>query len=377
MRTLACVVGLVAAMGLPGAAEGAELAAGVELGPPVFTLERAELLTVTRSCTVSLPAGESVLSVPAVELGEDPAKAELLAEPGAQVRVAAREMPPGGGTVCWRLVAETPVEAQLQLCCLVKGVTWALDYLATLRADGGLDLVQNLTVTNGTGRSYEEALLVGPVSLVMPLRVGETVTRPVMELSIAPQHVRREFRYDFARQGDQVIELLKIDPAGLTLPGAPPGGEGGVELADATPVSLEAGTVRLYADPQAGGQFLGSASIAYLPHGEELELQLGPAPGLVVQRTRKSAKEVNVRKDALNKTALYDLEEVWELSVRNLRSAPVTLTIVEHPEGTWRVMRSNIAHEKRDATTLAFTVDLQPAQERELTWTLRLLNLQP
>jgi len=40
---------------------------------------------------VELPAGESVFSLPAAELGVDPAKAELSAEPSEQVRVAAME----------------------------------------------------------------------------------------------------------------------------------------------------------------------------------------------------------------------------------------------------------------------------------------------
>lgn len=378
MRLLALAVGVVLAMTLPGEALCAEMAAGIELGPPVFALERSEVLAVTRSCTVELPVGESVFSLPAAELGVDPAKAELSVEPAEQVRVAAMEIPAGGGAVSWRLVAEAPVEADLQVSYLLKGLTWAIDYVATLRADGGVDLVQNLTVTNGLGRSFEEAVLAGPVSAVMPLRDGETVTRQVLELSIPAEFVRRSYVYDYARHGDAAVELLTIGAEGIALPAPPPVAAVAPEmLPGPTPVTLEPGAVRIYAGADVGGQFIGAAAIPYLPHGEELELNLGPAAGVLVERTRKSAKEANVRKDALNKTALYDMDEVWELTARNLRTAPVELTILEHPEGTWRVMRASTTYEKPDATTLAFTVPLQPGQEQELTWTLRLMNLQP
>ncbi|MCD6360161.1 MAG: hypothetical protein J7M38_04790, partial [Armatimonadetes bacterium] len=213
---------------------------------------------------------------------------------------------------------------------------------------------------------------------VMPLREGETITRQVLELSIPFQYVGRSLVYDKTKYGDTPVEILRVDAEGIALPAPPPVAAVAPEmLPGPTPVSLEAGAVRIYAAPEMGGEFIGSATIPYLPHGEDLELKLGPAAGILVERVRKTTREVNVRRDAHNKIAVYDVEEQWRLRAHNLRSTPVELTILEHPEGTWRVQRADLPHEKRDAGTVAFMLPLQAGEERELTWTLRLINLQP
>ena len=69
MRLLALAVGIAIIVSLP-AAWCAELAAGIEFGPPTFALERLEVLEVTRSCQVDLAAGETLVSLPVSELGK-------------------------------------------------------------------------------------------------------------------------------------------------------------------------------------------------------------------------------------------------------------------------------------------------------------------
>lgn len=360
MRLFALVAGIAMMCALPISAGCVELSAGVALGPPTFALERAEVLQVTRECAVSLPAGETVLALPFSELGVDPATAILEVSPAATVRVATMEIAAGAQEVRWRLEATRPTDAGVRVTCGMKGLTWSVDYELMLKPDGGLDLSQSLTVANGLGRSFDNAILIGPVSAGMSLRDGERVTRQIMSLPIAPQFVERSVVYDKSRYGDAPAELLTI---------LPPDSENAV--------SLEPGSARILSATEAGADFITTASIPYIPAGEPLELKLGVADGVMVTRTREKATEVNVRKDAHNKTTAYDMDEEWRFEVRNLRASPLALMIVEHPEGTWQVQRASLAHEKLDATTLAFVMLLDPGERAELTYLLRLRNLQP
>ena len=360
MRLLALVTGIAMVCALPVPVGCVELSTGVTLGPPTFALERAEVLQVTRSCAVSLPAGETVLVLPFGELGVDPATAILEVSPAATVRVATMEIAAGAQAVRWHLEATRPTDAEVRVTCGMKGLTWSVDYEVMLRPDGGLDLSQSLTVANGLGRSFDDATLIGPVSAAMPLREGERVTRQIMSLPIASEFVERSVVYDKSRHGDAPAELLTILP--------PDPGSG---------AALEPGSARILSATDAGADFIGTASIPYVPAGEPLELKLGAADGVLVTRTRETATEVNVRKDAHNKTAAYDMDEEWCFEVRNLRATPLALTIVEHPEGTWQVQRASLPHEQRDATTLEFVMLLEPGERAELTYLLRLRNLQP
>lgn len=378
MRLLALVAVIAIACALPVPAGCVELSTGITLGPPTFELERAEVLQVTRSCAVSLPAGETVLALPFSELGVDPATAVLEVIPAATVRVAAMEIAAGAQAVRWHLDAAGPTDAEVRITCGMKGLTWSVDYELMLKPDGGLNLSQSLTVANGLGRSFDNAILIGPVSAAMPLRDGERVTRQTVSLPIAPQFVERSVVYDKSRHGDAPAELLTILPpepvrdSGLGH-GIPIIGR----LFRAQRAPLEPGSARILSATDTGADFIGTTSIPYVPAGEPLELKLGTADGVMVTRTREKATEVNVRKDAHNKTAAYDVDEEWRFEVRNLRASPLVLTIVEHPEGTWQVQRASLAHEKRDATTLAFTMLLDPGERAELTYLLRLRNLQP
>ncbi len=379
MRLQALAVGIAIILVLPATGLCAGLATGIDLGPPTIMLEPAEVLQVTRSCTVSLPAGESIFALPASDLGVDPAGAQLVVAPADVVRVAAMEIPAGGATVQWRLEAARPVEATVDVTCGLKGLAWSIHYEATLNADGDMDLRQLLTITNGLGRSFDEVTLTGPVSAVMPLREGERVTRSIMDRHIGPEFVKRSIIYDKARHGDVPVEMLTIVPphpvrrGPLLDPSIPIIGR----LFSSSLPALQAGSVSIRSDMQSGGELIGSASIPYTPTGEPIEIKLGPAAGILVTRALELTKDVNVRKDAHGKTAVLDKNEEWVIEVRNLRRSPVELAIIEHPEGTWQVQRANLDSDKPDATTLAFDVSLEAEGVFELIYTLRRQNLQP
>lgn len=381
MRLIVPLVTIIVAVMLAAPVPGAELTTAAEMGRPVIVLEPSEVLQVQRACEVALPAGETTLTMPLGALGVDPAGATLeVAEPVTGVRVAAMEVAADTPqTARWRLVADQAGRVVLRLTYPVKGITWGIEYSVTLGAAGGLAIQGRLTLTNGLARALTEALIVMPngQDQVVSLEAGESADFKILELTAAPEAVERTFVYDKDKLGDAALEMLTIareslQPAGENVAG--PAGDAPPAFADRP---LLAGKARLFAPPEAGGDFIGETSIPYVPPGEPVEIKVGPASGIAVTRSRTEAKEVNTRQDAHHKTVLFDLDETYELKLRSLRRTPVELIVREHPQDTWQVLAASTVHVKTDAHTLEFRVHLEAGEERELSYKVRRLSLEP
>jgi hypothetical protein len=64
-------------------------------------------------------------------------------------------------------------------------------------------------------------------------------------------------------------------------------------------------------------------------------------------------------------------EEDVEVSLRNRKDEPVTVTVIEHIWGDWEIIRSSVEHRKKDAYTAEFDVSVGADQEVILTFTVR------
>lgn len=357
----------------------AELTTVVGFGPPQIRLEAADVLRVTRACTLPLRAGDNRIAMPVAPLGIPPADAWIEVEPADVVRVIDMQVDPAAPAIAtWRLQAAEDVDARVSVFYPVKGLSWAVEYDATLGADGGMELAGNLRVTNGIGRDLRDARLVGDgFTAELSVANGETVTRALPELMVAlpASAVERSFVFDAARYGDAPVELLVFRPSERVPPTF-----GDVPAAGRlfTPrLGLPPGALRLHAAPAAGGGLIATASIPYTAPDEAVEISLGPAAGLTVTRRRVSAKEVNKHLDVANKVALYDLRERWELEARNLRTEPVQLLIREHHEGIWVLEQADVQPEREDAETLLFRVTVAPGERRKLSYEICHQNRQP
>ncbi len=359
-------------------ARATQLTLATELGPPLIRLEASEVLQVTRRCAVSLQGGESLLALPVKRLGVDPAAVRLSLEPADCLSVVSMESgPQAPGCALWRLRASRDVEADVVLTYPVKGLSWGIEYAATLASDGGLALEGRLRVTNGLGRDLENATMVGDGFIArVSVEDAETITQTVPRISGSADAdaVARGFVYDHERHGDTPVELLTVPSEALRPTATVPTG---LDLRAPELSAFPPGKVRIYAPAESGGQLIAEDSLPYTPVGEPIELNLGPASGIVVTRTRAEAKEVNQRLDAHNKVAVYDLQETWELELRNLRAAPVELLVREHHDGFWSVEDSSLPHLREDATTLAFRLTLGAGERRDLSYRLLHRNRQP
>ena len=317
------------------------------------------------------------------------------------------ELPPGllsRPSLLWKLGNERAGTHRVEASYLTNGVGWEADYVAVVDESGArLDLTGWVTLQNQSGAGYEGAqlqLIAGDVR-----RVRDEVIRPQFDMAVEAVAVSRAapeqeafFEYhlytfptptDIAENETKQLELLSaaearvgrrlvIDATGQYFPfyRAPRPGASGQEVSAAVVVTLDnteangmgmplpAGTVRVYqADRRGNLQFLGEDRIGHTPRGETLRLYVGDAFDVVGTRREVESRRINDR----------TREITVEVEVRNRKEEAATVDVVERVFwGDWEIRQSTHEHERLDARTALFEVELGPGETQTVRYTARL-----
>ena len=110
---------------------------------------------------------------------------------------------------------------------------------------------------------------------------------------------------------------------------------------------MPAGLLRVYQQDSKGGvQFVGEDRIDHTPKDEALNLKIGNAFDVVCERN-----QIDFEKIA---TSVYEIE--YEITLRNHKTAPVTVEVNEPVGGTWRMLQSSHEWTKTSAWAAQFGV---------------------
>lgn len=127
-------------------------------------------------------------------------------------------------------------------------------------------------------------------------------------------------------------------------------------------IPLPKGRVRFYRRDDDGQlEFTGENEIDHTPKDELIRIYTGNAFDLTGERRRLDYK--------LNVQAKW-VDESFEIKVRNHKSTPVEVRIVEHLYrwNTWEISKSSDPFKKVDAQSAAFAVEVPPDGEKVVTY---------
>jgi len=295
---------------------------------------------------------------------------------------------------------ETPAagEGAFELSYLTGGLSWQADYVANLAADSAtMDLNGWVTLTNGSGIAYRRALVqlvAGEVNQVAepqlevrrsmamamaaeatmpqeetldqyhlytlprPTDIGNNQTKQVALLSAPGAQVTRELvvrgqSYTYrAQAGDgwnklPVSSMLRFDNQGGSL---------GIPLPE--------GVVRVYSkDSRGNAQFLGEDRIDHTPKGETVTLKLGESFDVTAKR-----KQTSFRKLSGTSAYNYAFESGFEMELKNARSEPVTVKVLEELPGDWTLVRASQPHTKEASNLASWQVEIPAEGSVTLEW---------
>ena len=287
-------------------------------------------------------------------------------------------------TLIWTLDNAGATRQRLEASYLAGKLSWNADYVLTVgRSDRSADLNGWVTLTNGSGTSFRNAklqLVAGELN-----RVRDVLARKVMEEMRAPMSAQAApmaqesfsdyHLYTLARKTTiNNSETKQVSMLGATEvpiqkryvvdgqswyyrnaqhPGAPIKDKVQVfyqfrnTAASGLGIPMPAGVLRVFqADSTGGVQFVGEDHIDHTPKDETLNVKIGNAFDVACERRQTDFAKIA--------GSTYEFE--YEITLRNHKTAPITVEVNEPVGGTWQMLTSSYAWTKTSAAAAQFTV---------------------
>ncbi len=305
-------------------------------------------------------------------------------------------------TLIWQLSNENPASQNVEVSYLTDNLDWQADYVLLINAkDTQADLTGWVTIDNKSGTEYKNAqlqLVAGDVNRVdnQPVDILSNVAKRSMSDSAQQFQQENLFEYHLytlqrptTLKNNQTKQISLLEAQGIsihklfTLSGQSGYYRGynqpGVPIKEKVAVSIQlvnsqknnlgqplpAGIVRLYkSDSKGGQQFIGEDRIDHTPKDETVTVRVGEAFDIVAERKQTDYQAL--------KNSTY--EYAYEITLRNRKSEPITVTINEPINGDWDVISSSFKWEKTSAFAAKFTVPVAADGTAILSYRVRVKN---
>ena len=301
-------------------------------------------------------------------------------------------------TLVWLLDAAEG-RRTVEVSYLTKGMTWRADYVMVVNdADTRADLTGWVTLDNRSGASSQNAqlkLVAGDVQRVRD-EIGRARSAPqaMRVLAEADQLMTEEGLFEYhlytlqrptgvLNNEQKQVTLLEASGIALqkrlVLAGDPYRYRtqlGDMASNEKVSVFLEftnsessqlgmplpKGIVRVYKADRAGAQqFIGEDRIDHTPRDETLRIKMGEAFDVVADRRQMEWRV----------TGSCESQSLWEIELRNRKTEPVEVDVLEPIAGDWTVLESSHAWQRVDARTFRFRVPVAVGDTTKISYRVR------
>lgn len=357
-------------------------------------------------------------SIPMPQMRREPGANTPIIEVDGKLRFSLPGEPlfpalPGDGilkpTLTWRIGAPQAAKFEAELGYITGGMSWQAAYNLVAPEKGEtLDIVGWVTVANQSGKMFENAsvkLMAGDVNRVQPPRRAESRGMVMMAMDAAAPAVTEksfdEFHlYSLARpvslrdRETKQVEFMRATgvkaPVIYVYDGAAMFSvfHGGMNRDPGYGIQsnkkvwvmrefrnsednklglpLPKGRMRFYRRDDADGriEFTGENELDHTARNELIRVKTGDAFDVVGERIRTEFQGNN-RQDFA--------EEAFEIRIRNRKTEPVRVRVVEHLYRwtNWTIVQKSDEFTKKDAQTIEFEIPVNPNQERVITYRVR------
>lgn len=296
-------------------------------------------------------------------------------------------------SLIWLLRAAHSGTQTIEASYLTSGMSWQADYVVVSRNDNTrADLTGWVTLKNESGISYPNAhltLVAGNVHRAaqpVPYQAmrEEAPAAAGMNSQFQQQALFEYHSYDLGRRttllDNQSKQLSLLSASNVkthkvyVFDGARAAyGEQNAQKvqvmlaftnsqADGLGMPLPKGRVRVYQeDANHQLQFIGEDTIDHTPKDEPVRVQLGDAFDIVGQRRQTSTRVLGDR----------SREYSYEIDLRNHKDQAVTVDVLEHQWGDWRIVAKNAPFTKTSATDFEFPVRVPANGAAKVDYTIQ------
>ena len=294
----------------------------------------------------------------------------------------------------------------IELSYLSSGLHWQADYVAELNStDDAINLSGWVTLTNTSGATYRNAklqLVAGDVHQAPVEREFADNSRRQMKvksMSVATPQMAKERMFEYhlytldrpttiADKQSKQVALLQAAQVpckkefilkGSSYYYRQAHGEIDRKLKVGVFVEIEnrkqnhlgmplpKGVVRVYKEDTSGAlQFVGEDRIDHTPENEIVRLKLGDAFDLTGTK-----KQSNFQKIGGDGRYNYIYETAFEIKLKNAKTEPVTIKVVEPIPGDWEMLEESHKHKKESSSVSSWEILVPAAGEAVLNYKVR------
>lgn len=186
----------------------------------------------------------------------------------------------------------------------------------------------------------------------------------LLSMEVGEIPVKALYKYDEERWGTQTIQFVSFANDEEHKLGETP---------------LPDGTIRIYgrADEQGHLSYVGGANVKYIPVGEEVELNLGPARLVEVKPSLMEERTENYAFDQNGSVSGFDEVQTWKIEVTNTRTLPVDIEITRgFGTAYWALKPANatVSYEKHDASHARFKLTIGSRTRRAFEYVVTIYH---
>lgn len=278
-------------------------------------------------------------------------------------------------------VIEGASRTEATLEYLTGGLSWSAEHTLVRRGENEAEWSSRVVVQNSSGVTWPVTrlqLVAGEPHRAAPSPVplrAMAMAAPMQKMEEQPfseYHLYTLDRPALLRDRESQ-SLVMLEPRRIRIAtrylyrGGDPGGVTAQILAPDTRaaglgVPLPAGRVGVYEPGPAGEElFAGESAIPHTPEGDTLTIDVGRAFDLTASRRVTLDRRISDR----------ERETTVEITVRNAKRAPVTVTVEESVSGDVEVLRSSRPVVRPDAGTLRFELPVPAGAQATVSYTAR------
>lgn len=313
---------------------------------------------------LTLQEGENMVdfSWKGVQIDPDSIRLSILTHPD-RVKLISVSYPPGEAALVWKIYSESPWEEKVRISYLLSYIDRLVSYKGVATKDEKtLDLEAFLILRNFSGEDFEDAEVTLGQGDPFTGKIAHEETRQLHFMSIKSIPVNKTLTWDSSKlpwEPGRLDQNVGI-PVHYIIANDSESGLG--------KTLMWGGKVRVFQDDgQDSTIFLGEDRVGLTPVGEKMRIYIGDSRDVSVTQQKTREKRINLRPSRF-KVVLYDTDEKIETEVENFKDQSVTVDLVQHIPGEWDMLNTSMQYEKKNSSTIIYSVDVPAKGKKKLTF---------
>ena len=123
-------------------------------------------------------------------------------------------------------------------------------------------------------------------------------------------------------------------------------------------------------DQQGYLSYVGTTNVKYIPVGEKVELNLGPARLVTVEPKLMNFETKNYLFNKDKNIIGFDEIHTWNVEITNTRNLPIDIEITRGFGTNYWSLEADIDYKKHDVTRARFKLNIKPRTKKEFNYTV-------